>query len=310
MDEFARIAAFFAPLAMEAGRGLGDDAAVLAPPFGRELVLTVDQMLEGIHFLTEDDPALIARKLLRRNLSDLAAMGAVPLGYLLTTALPATVSEVWLARFAEGLRIDQELFKLGLLGGDSSSARTDMSFTATLIGHVAPGRALPRKGARPGDKLFVTGTIGDAALGLLARLGKLDDPSGFFINRSLLPTPRTGLDLAGIVSAAIDVSDGLVQDIGHICRESGVGAVIEADSVPASPQAKALGSDYLEARLTGGDDYELVLAVPPENAAALSAACGELPVTEIGRFQSEPGIKIVRPDGMLMSLSGTGWKHF
>lgn len=310
MDEFARIATFFAPLAMEAGRGLGDDAAVLAPPSGRELVITVDQMLEGIHFLTGDDPALIARKLLRRNLSDLAAMGAVPLGYLLTTALPANVPESWLAGFTDGLRIDQQLFKLGLLGGDSSSARADMSFTATLIGHVAPGQALPRKGAKAGDKLFVTGTIGDAALGLLARLGKLDDPSGFLTGRSLLPTPRMGLELAGIVSAAIDVSDGLIQDISHICRESRVGAVIEVDSVPASPQARALGPDYLEARLTGGDDYELVLAVPPENAEALFAACGDLPVTEIGRFRSEPGIRIIKPDGMLMSLSGAGWKHF
>lgn len=310
MDEFARIATFFAPLAMAAGRGLKDDAAVLAPPTGRELVLTADQMLEGIHFLKADDPALIARKLLRRNLSDLAAMGAVPLGYLLTTALPSQVPDDWLARFVEGLRTDQQIFNIGLLGGDSSSALTQMSFTATLLGHVAPGQALPRSGARAGDRLFVTGTIGDAALGLQARLGKLADPTGFLTIRSLMPEPRMGLELAGIVSAAIDVSDGLIQDIGHICRASGVGAVIKAQAVPVSTPALALGPDYLETRLTGGDDYELVLAVPPENRALLYEACGVLPVTEIGFFQAEAGVRIMQADGTPLSLSASGWKHF
>lgn len=310
MDEFARIATFFAPLAAEAARGLGDDAAVLAPPPGRELVLTVDQMLETIHFLPGDDPTLIARKLLRRNLSDLAAMGALPLGYLLTTSLPAEVPESWLAAFAEGLRLDQAAFNLGLFGGDSSSARADISLTATLIGHVAPGQALPRGGAKAGDKIFVTGTIGDAVLGLQARLGVLPDPTGFFTSRSLLPEPRLGLALAGIVSAAIDVSDGLVQDLGHICRQSGVGAVVWADAVPVSPQARALGTDYLEMRLTGGDDYELVLAVPPDNVDALRAACGALPITEIGVFGSEKTIKLYRADGSALSLSTPGWKHF
>lgn len=309
MDEFARIAAFFAPLAAKAGRGLKDDAAVLAPPQGRELVLTVDQMLEGIHFLSGDDPALIARKLLRRNLSDLAAMGAVPLGYLLTTALPVHVPEDWLARFAEGLRTDQQLFNLGLLGGDSSSARTDISLTATLLGHVAPGQALPRNGARAGDQLFVTGTIGDAALGLQARLGKLEDKTGFLSSRSLLPEPRVGLELAGIVSAAIDVSDGLIQDIGHICRESGVGAVIDAHKVPISPQAAALGPDYLETCLTGGDDYELVLAVPPEKVGLLHAACGTLRVTEIGVFRPGTDVQILL-DGRVLDSSLSGWRHF
>lgn len=309
MDEFERIAAFFAPLAAAAGRGLRDDAAVLQPPQGRELVLTTDQMLAGIHFLPGDDPALIARKLLRRNLSDLAAMGSIPLGYLLTTALPSDVPETWLARFAEGLRIDQQIFNLGLLGGDSSSARADISLTATLIGHVMPGQAIPRNGARVGDKLFVTGTIGDAALGLQARLGALADPTGFLVSRSLLPEPRVGLELAGLVSAAIDVSDGLIQDIGHICRESGVGAVIDANAVPTSPEAAALGPDYLETRLTGGDDYELVLAVPPENVSLLRAACGALPVTEIGVFEAGAVVRVMQ-DHAAIKLSTPGWRHF
>lgn len=310
MDEFARIATYFAPLASEAGRGLVDDAAVLAPPAGRELVLTADQMLEGIHFLSTDDPALIARKLLRRNLSDLAAMGAQPLGYLLTLALPVAIPDSWLASFTQGLAVDQRLFNIGLLGGDSSSSRTDIALTATLMGHCAPGHALSRKGAKPGDKVFVTGTIGDAALGLQARLGKLSDPSGFLTQRSVLPTPRVGLALAGIASAAIDISDGLVQDLGHICHQSGVRAVIGADAVPASPQALALGPHYLEARLTGGDDYELLLAVPPEHEAALRAVCGDVQITEIGVFKAGQGVQLLDCDGQPLNLTDTGWRHF
>ncbi len=310
MDEFARIAKFFAPLAGEAGLGLKDDAAVLTPPPGRQLVLTVDQMLEGVHFLPGDDPALIARKLLRRNLSDLAAMGATPLGYLLTTALPASLPEAWLAGFAKGLETDQRLFAVTLLGGDFSSSRTDIALTATFIGHVAPGQALPRNGARAGDKIFVTGTIGDAVLGLEARRGKLTDQTGFLTRRSLLPDPRVGLPLAGIVSAAIDVSDGLVQDLSHICRGSGLAAILHAGAVPVSPEALALGPGYLELRLTGGDDYELLLAVPPEKADALRTACGDVPVTEIGVFQPGEGVQVLSGSGAPLTLASSGWKHF
>ncbi len=310
MDEFARIARFFAPLAGEAGLGLKDDAALLMPPPGRQLVLTVDQMLESVHFFSNDDPALIARKLLRRNLSDLAAMGAAPLGYLLTTALPASLGEDWLERFAAGLGEDQRRFGIRLMGGDSSSARADISLTATLIGTVAPGEALPRNGARAGDEIWVTGTIGDAALGLEARRGALADPTGDLTRRSLLPEPRLGLFLAGVVTAAIDVSDGLVQDLGHICEGSGLGAELWAGRVPASPAAAALGPDYLAPRLTGGDDYELLLAVPPERGEALRAACGVLPVTRIGVFRPGAGVRVVGPNGAPLDLASPGWKHF
>ncbi len=309
-DEFARIAAYFAPLAGAAARGLQDDAAVLTPPPGRELVLTVDQMLQDVHFLSHDAPDLVARKLLRRNLSDLAAMGAVPLGYLLTTALPASLPESWLADFAKGLGIDQKLFGITLLGGDSSSSRHGIALSATLLGHVAPGDALPRGGARAGDGIWVTGTIGDAALGLAARQGKLNDPSGYLIARSLLPEPRVGLALAGIVSAAIDVSDGLVQDLGHLAATSGLSAVIRAGLVPASPQAQAVGPQMLEARLTGGDDYELLLAVPPGQGEALKAACGDVPVTKIGVFQPGAGVHVLSESGTVMDFAAAGWRHF
>jgi len=309
-DEFSRIARYFAPLAGAEGLGLANDAAVLKPPLGRELVLTVDQMLEGVHFLSGDDPALIARKLLRRNLSDLAAMGAVPMGYLLTTALPAGLKEDWLAGFSAGLAQDQKRYGISLYGGDSSSTLRDISLTATLLGHVAPGAALSRGGAKPGDEIWVTGTIGDAALGLKARFGELADPTGYLTQRSLLPEPRVGLDLAGIVSAAIDVSDGLLQDLGHICRQSGAGAVIAADDVPVSPQAAAFGASMLEARLTDGDDYELVVTVPPDRVASFKSACKALPVTRIGRMVAGEGVEVRDKTGKALRFGKAGWQHF
>ena len=310
-DEFSRIADYFAPLAGVEGLGLLDDAAVFAAPVGRELVLTVDQMLEGVHFLTGDPPDLIAQKLLRRNLSDLAAMAAVPVGYLLTTALPPGLDENWLEVFAQGLRRDQDEFRVRLFGGDSSSAQKHISLTATLIGHVAPGAALRRNGARAGDEIWVTGTIGDAALGLRARRGELVDGSGFLTRRSMLPSPRVGLALSGIVSAAIDVSDGLLQDVGHVCKASGVGAVIAAEAVPVSEAAAAFGDEMLEARLTDGDDYELVLAVPTGREGALRAACGKVPVTKIGRFVAgELKVDVLDGAGQPMRFSKQGWRHF
>lgn len=310
-DEFSRIARYLAPLAGPEGLGLTDDAALFTPPAGAQLVFTADQMLEGIHFIPGDPPALIARKLLRRNLSDLAAMGASPLGYLLTTALPPGIDESWLAAFAEGLAQDQTEFGIKLFGGDSSSSRTDISLSATLIGHVAPGEALRRNGAKTGDDIWVTGTIGDAALGLRARQGTLPDPSGYLTNRSLLPSPRIGLKLAGIVHAAIDISDGLIQDLGHICRASNLTAHIQADLVPASQDAAMLGAKYLEARLTEGDDYELILVAPPGNADRLAAVCGSLPITRIGTMSEGEGPVVTRDrSGRLVNLKHFGWRHF
>ncbi len=290
---------------------LQDDAAVLAPPPGRELVLTVDQMIEGVHFLPHDAPDLIARKLLRRNLSDLAAMGAEPLGYLLTTALPKSVGDDWLKNFTEGLQVDQEAFGLSLFGGDSSSSLSHISFTATLIGHVAPGHALRRNGARAGDEIWVTGTIGDAALGLRARRGELPDSTGFLTQRSLLPTPRMGLKLNDIATAAIDISDGLLQDLGHICAASGVRAIIRAELVPTSTAAASFGNAVLEARLTDGDDYELLLAVPPGSGEELRRACGDLRVTRIGHFEAgESSVEVLDAKGNKIQFTKNGWTHF
>jgi thiamine-monophosphate kinase len=295
---------FFKPLSGKGGLALSDDAAVFAPPPGRELVVTADAIVEGVHFLPDDPPATIGRKLLRVNLSDLAAMGATPLHYLLTVSVPRTTPAAWFEGFVAGLAEDQAAFGISLLGGDTTSTPGPITLSATMIGHVAPGQALHRRGARAGDGLWVTGTIGDGALGLLALRGELADPDGFLASRYRVPQPRLGLALAGIVSAAMDVSDGLVQDCGHLCRASGLAAVIEAAAVPLSPQARMAGRRGL--CLTGGDDYELLLAVPPDLDRALLAACGTLKVTRIGHFA--PGPPLVSVVGEV--VASAGWSHF
>ncbi|HQT84177.1 MAG: thiamine-phosphate kinase [Acidiphilium sp. 37-64-53] len=309
--EFDRIARYFAPLANEAALGLTDDAAVWSPPPGRQLVLTVDQMIEGIHFLPDDPPDCVARKLLRRNLSDLAAMGAAPIGYLLTTALRAATPQAWLADFADGLAQDQRTYNITLFGGDSTSTTGPIMTSVTMIGHVAPGTALLRTGARSGDAIFVTGTIGDAVLGLEAARGNIADPGGFFSTRRLLPEPRIGLPLAGPVHAAIDVSDGLIQDLAHLCTNARLGAVIEAALVPQSSAARAAGDAWLETRLTGGDDYELILAAPATAEPALRAACGTVPLTRIGTMTAaHSNIIINDASGTPLHFARQGWQHF
>ncbi len=260
--EFALIARHFRPLAGPGSLALGDDAALLAPPAGRELVLTADAMVEGVHFRPDDPPETVGRKLLRVNLSDLAAKGAVPLGYLMTVSAPRATPDAFFAGLAAGLAADQATFGLSLLGGDTTSTPGPISLSLTAIGHVAPGAMVRRAGARDGDGVFVSGTIGDGALGLLAARGELADPQGYLLGRYRLPQPRF-LPIAGIARAGMDISDGLVQDLGHLCRAGGVGAIVEAALVPLSAAARLAGPQRLAACLTGGDDYELLLAVPP-----------------------------------------------
>ena len=311
--EFALIARHFRPLAGPAALGLADDAALLVPPPGRELVLTVDAVVAGVHFLPDDPPDLVARKLLRVNLSDLAAKGAVPLGYLLTLAAPRATPEAWFAGFAAGLAQDQAAFGLALLGGDTTATPGPVSLSLTALGHVAPGGMIRRAGAQAGDAVFVTGTIGDGALGLLAAQGRLADPSGYLRDRYRLPRPRLGLLRPGLVSAGMDVSDGLVQDLGHLCRAAGLAATIEAGLVPLSPAARAAGRDLLATCLTGGDDYELLLAVPTGAEPALAAAAREadIPLTRIGRFHPGPaGVIVHDAGGAPLALGAGGWSHF
>ncbi len=305
--EFGLIARHFRPLAGPGALALLDDAAVLAPPPGRELVFTADAMVAGVHFLPDDPPDLIARKLLRVNLSDLAAMGAQPWAYLLTVSAPRDTDDAWFAAFAAGLALDQQAFGISLLGGDTTHTPGPLSLSLTAIGHVAPGQAVRRSGAQTGDEIWVTGTIGDGALGLAALQGRLVDPTGHFARRYHLPQPRLGLISPALVRAAMDISDGLVQDLGHLARAAGLAAELHAQQVPRTPGP---GPEWLETILTGGDDYELLLAVRPGGGDALRAIAGLVPVTKIGHFIDGQGVFVLDEAGATIQLSRTGWSHF
>jgi thiamine-monophosphate kinase len=318
LGEIGRIARFFAPLATASGAlGLTDDAALVDCPPGERLVVTVDAMVEGVHFLADDPPDLIARKLVRVNLSDLAAMAARPVGYFLTTALPKGRGDGWLASFAAGLAQDQAEFGIALLGGDSVSTPGPVSLTLAAFGRVAAGAEVRRSGARPGDLVYVSGTIGDGAFGLEAAQGQLGGVLGpadmvYLADRYRLPRPRVDLGprLSGLATAMMDVSDGLVGDLGHICDVSGVAGVIEAARVPLSPAAVRLAR--LETALTGGDDYELLFTVAPERKAEVAAAAeaAGVPVTEIGRIDAGQGVRVLDAAGAELALAGVGWRHF
>jgi thiamine-monophosphate kinase len=324
--EFEIIARYFRPLAGDpAALGLLDDAAVLVPPPGQDLVLTTDTIVAGVHFLADEAPDLVARRLLRVNLSDLAAMGACPLGYLLNTAFPSAIDEAWIGAFAAGLAEDQARFQISLLGGDTVATPGPLTLTATALGAVAPGRALKRGGAKAGDEVYVTGTIGDGALGLQARRGGLAGLAAAhrasLAHRFLLPEPRLAVGLAlseaagGLASAAADVSDGLVADLGHIGKASGLAATIEWEAVPLSPAARAaLAADpaLLATILTGGDDYELVLTAGAGSASQLQAvAAGTgVPLTRIGRMGVGSGVTVVDRLGQALALPQAGFRHF
>lgn len=312
--EFGLIARHFQPLAGPGALGLLDDAAVVMPLPGRELVLTADALVEGVHFLPTDPPDAVAGKLLRVSLSDLAAMGATPWAYLSTVSVPRTLGEDWFRSFAAGLARDGAAFGVALLGGDTTSTPGPVSLSLTLLGHVAPGKALRRTGAQAGHEVWVTGTIGDGALGLLALQGRVPDQEGWLAGRYRTPEPRVALGMAlhGIVAACMDVSDGLVQDLGHLCRAGGVGADIRLDAVPLSPAARAAGPAWRERCITGGDDYELLMAVPPGHGPALreAAATVGLSVTCIGRFSAGNAVRVLDSAGQVMPVATPGWSHF
>ncbi|MBX5455235.1 MAG: thiamine-phosphate kinase [Acidobacteriia bacterium] len=314
--EFVRIARYFAPLAGPGGLALADDAALLRPRSGHELLLSLDTLVAGVHFLPQDPPDQVAKKLLRVNLSDLAAKGARPVGYLLSVSVPRDLPEEWFAHFSNGLAEDQARFGLALLGGDTTSTPGPISLSLTILGEVPEGQMVRRTGAEAGDEIYVTGTIGDAALGLAVLQGRLADPSGTLVARYRLPEPRLGLKLWGTAHAAIDISDGLLQDLGHLCRAAGLGAEIEAARVPLSlPARKAVDAnpDWLATCLTGGDDYELALAVPERNGAKLAADAqkANVPVTRIGHFVAGPPQVTVRDAaGAALVFARGGWSHF
>lgn len=322
-DEFSLIERYFAPLASKApgAYALGDDAASFTPSPGMELVMTVDAIVEGVHFLPDDPPHDVARKLLRVNLSDLAAKGARPLGYLLTTAWKSDTSIEWVEDFARGLASDQEKFGLSLWGGDTVSTPGPLSFSLTAIGEVKQGTMLRRSGGQLGDDLYVTGTIGDSALGLAVAQGRLSVPmhdAKMLLDRYLLPRPRVafGQALVGIAHGALDVSDGLMADLGHLCARSKLGARIEIARVPVSEWAQEcldVSPVWLETLLTGGDDYELLFTASPSAARHIDSVAlqSELRVTRIGKLvDAAEGIVAVDAHGQAISFKHTGFRHF
>jgi thiamine-monophosphate kinase len=319
MDEFSLIRTYLAPLArrMTGSLKLADDAALLSPPPGKELVVTADALCAGVHFLGSEEPGQLAQKLLRVNLSDLAAMGATPYAYFLTLMLPKTTSSKWFREFTSGLREDQQAFGIQLAGGDTTSTRGSVSLSMTAIGTVAKGKALKRSGAKVGDVVYVSGTLGDAALGLQILQTKVlfprEQESAFLQRRYQLPEPRLklGASLAGLATSCMDVSDGLLQDAGHIARASGVAVEIERHLLPLS---KAAGhfSDAYEYAQSGGDDYELLFTVPARfqaKVAALAAKLG-LPLTRIGTIKKGKGVALLDENGQKLFVSRRGYKHF
>ena len=323
--EFELIRKYFAPLAAGAPGSLAleDDACTYRPPDDTELVLTADALIEGRHYLADDPADLVARKMLRVNLSDLAAKGAKPVGYLMTMALGPAIDEAWIAAFTSGLAHDQKEFDIPLMGGDTVATPGPTSLSVTALGVVPVGRALRRTTAAPGDRLYVSGTIGDGVLGLrvLRRelTGLTRSHAEALADRYHLPQPRLALGRAllegSLAGASMDVSDGLVGDAAHIAEASRCGLIIHADRVPLSAAAEHALADDLELLptiLSGGDDYELLFTAPDEAAPKIArlAANLSLPITEIGEVTNRTGVTVLDRDGVEIRMTQGGFQHF
>jgi len=314
LNEFAVIAEIFAPLATsQAALGLKDDVALLAPRAGHELVLTTDAIIEGVDFFSNDPPGAVARKALRVNLSDLAAKGAEPFGYLLTLALPKASDTKWLRVFASGLKADQRAYGITLLGGDLSSTPGPLTVSVTALGYVLKGKAILRRGARAGDRVFVTGTIGDSGGGLAAL--KAGKRAPFLIDRYRVPQPRVafGQALRGLAHAALDVSDGLLADLGHIADVSKIHIAVEAARIPLSAALrKAWADTSVQRAVTAGDDYEIAFTAPASKRAAIqkAAKATRTQVTEIGFAMHGRGVALLGAEGKPLPIRKTGWTHF
>jgi thiamine-monophosphate kinase len=324
LDEFEFIREVLRPLTRGAREALQleDDVAIIAESGERDLVVTTDAMVEGVHFLASDPPDLVARKLLRVNLSDLAAKGAEPYAYLLVACWPRDYPAEARRLFVQGLETDQAHYGLRLFGGDTVSTPGPLTLSVTMMGRAPRGCAVLRKGAVHGDRLLVTGTIGDGWLGLKALEGELDampaEHLDYLADRYRLPQPRLELAMALRLhaKAAADVSDGLVADAGHIAAASGQGVRVDLERLPLSAAAREwvdrqLGrDDALAALATGGDDYEIVCAAPPAAAKALIAAAEGLGVrlTDVGEFSREPGLRVAS-HGAPVEVAATGWRH-
>jgi thiamine-monophosphate kinase len=294
--------------------GIGDDGAVVRVPPGVELVLTSDTLVAGVHFSEDIPPEDLGYRALAVNLSDLAAMGARPAWATMALTLPQA-EEAWLAAFAQGFFELAQRFSVALIGGDLT--RGPLSITVQMHGFVPEGRALRRSGAQAGHYIYVTGTLGDAALALTPRLAELTDTyRPYLLGRLYRPSPRIseGMILRAIASSAIDISDGLVADLGHILETSHVGAVLEVDRLPLSTALQKIKDKKYgwELALTGGDDYELCFTLPPEHQAVLESKRSDFACTVscIGRIEVERGLRCIEHDGTPYIPQGAGYRHF
>ncbi|QXE89407.1 thiamine-phosphate kinase [Geomonas subterranea] len=296
--------------------GIGDDAAALSPTPGEVTLITSDMLLEGVHFdLSFCDPHTLGRKSLSVNLSDVAAMGARPRHFLLGVALPKDVPLEFMDGFMAGMLEQAQRFGATLVGGDTCASRAGIAISVTALGEQRPELVLKRSGANPGDLICVTGTVGDAAAGLKQLFAGARE--GFLVERQLDPTPRVeagvGLAEAGVVTAMIDVSDGVLQDLGHICEMSGVGARLELARLPLSDAYRAeCGGDPFALALSGGEDYELLFCIPAGKEAEVAALCAQvdLAVSVIGEVKAGSGIELIAPDGSLYTPPRRGFDHF
>ena len=315
IGEFDLIARWFTRPARRAVLGVGDDCALLAPSPGQQLAVSSDLLIEGRHFVSTVAPDRLGHKALAVNLSDLAAVGAAPLAYTLALALPA-VDAAWLDAFARGLHALADAHGCELVGGDTT--RGPLAVCITVFGEVPPGQALLRSGARPGDDVYASGTLGDARLALEVLRGNVAlGGDGFERVRVALerPEPRVALGLAlrGVATAAIDVSDGLLGDLGHVLARSAAGATLDVDALPRSATLAALPAALQrECTLSGGDDYELVFTAPPHAAAAVRAAAARagVAVARIGRIDAAPGLRLVDAAGRAVAHTGGSFDHF
>ena len=320
--EFETIRRLFAPLAHpEWGRGLADDVAVVPSRPGHDLVLTKDAIVEGVHFLPTDPLDTVARKLMRVNLSDLAAKGAEPFGYLLACHWSPRCGWPERMTFVDGLRVDQKAFGVALLGGDTVATPGPASFSMTLMGWTPKGRTVGRAGARPGDLVFVTGAIGDGWLGLQAAQGKLSlemERIIALVEHYRRPMPQTDFasTIRDMASASVDVSDGLIADLGHIASASGVGLEIDLEVTPLSLAGQAWMDQRVDAQaaleklVTGGDDYEIAFTAPASSEEALrrEADRRHIPLTRIGQVVGGKGVA-VRYQGQAVTLTKPGFTH-
>lgn len=334
MGEFDLIARYFKRPVRRAALGVGDDCALLLPRPGTQLAISTDMLVAGRHFFADTDPCRLGHKSLAVNLSDLAACGAKPLAFTLALSLPG-VDEPWLAAFAHGLLALADAHGCELIGGDTTAGPLNICITVLGEVPVRDGRsqALLRSGAQPGDDLYVSGTLGDARLALDALLGKITLPDAVLAaarERLEQPTPRVALGLAlrGVASAALDVSDGLIGDLGHILASSGVGATVDADAVTAliaanrssAPVRPAEGQSDLSLTqdqwrtlaLSGGDDYELLFTAPPQlhEAVAQASHSSQTAVTRIGQIDAMPGLRLVDQHGQPLANRYTSFDHF